>query len=68
LIKFNKIKKDFVDIHNKVSIAYMAVFALIWILLTTPIILGTSIASATTTATEDGSPTTLTTPTEEPEP
>jgi hypothetical protein len=49
----------------------MAVFALIWILLTTPIILGTSIASATTTAETDGDspppPTSPTTPTEEPE-
>lgn len=63
---FKKNKKDRVDIYYKASIAYMAIFAITWILLTTPIILGTSIASATTT-TEDDSPTTPTTPTEEPE-
>jgi Ca2+-binding RTX toxin-like protein len=45
----------------------VALFAITWILLTTPIILGTSIASATTTEADDNSPATLTTPTGEPE-
>jgi hypothetical protein len=65
LDKSKKSEKYATDIHYKAWIAYMTIIAVTWILLTIPIIIGTSIASATT-ATED-SPTTATTSTEEPE-
>jgi hypothetical protein len=66
LNKSKKREKEATNIHYKAWIAYMTIIAITWILLITPVILGTSIASATTTA-EDDSPTTPTTPTEEPE-